>query len=72
MMEVITLNIYNDTVKNEILGFLKKFKTNEAEIQLKTAAPVKNQVTAHPFFGMLNESQETVEETMSRLRGARY
>lgn len=71
-MEVITLNIYNDTVKNEILGFLQKFKVNEAEIQLKTATPVKNQVTAHPFFGMLKETEETVEETMSRLRGARY
>jgi hypothetical protein len=71
-MEVITLNIYNDTVKNEILGFLKKFKANEVEIQLKTATPVINQVTAHPFFGMLKESQETVEETMARLRGARY
>jgi len=71
-MEVITLNIYNDTVKNEILGFLKKFKPQEAEIQLKVAMSVKNQVTAHPFFGMLKETEETVEETMSRLRGARY
>jgi hypothetical protein len=71
-MEVITLNIYNDTAKNEILGFLKKFKSNEAEIQLKTATPAKSQVTAHPFFGMLKETEETVEETMLRLRGARY
>lgn len=71
-MEVITLNIYNDTAKNEILGFLKKFKSNEAEIQLTAAIPVTNQVTAHPFFGMLKDTEETVEEPMSRLRGARY
>jgi hypothetical protein len=71
-MEVITLNIYNDTVKNEILGFLQKFKPQEAEIQFTAAIPEKNQVTAHPFFGMLKETEETVEETMSRLRGARY
>jgi len=71
-MEVITLNIYNDTVKNEILGFLKKFKPQETEIQLTAAMPVKNQVTAHPFFGMSKDTEETVEETMARLRGARY
>ena len=71
-MEVITLNIYNDTVKNEILGFLKKFKPQEAEIQLTAAMPVKNPVTAHPFFGMSKDTEETVEETMARLRGARY
>lgn len=71
-MEVITLNIYNDTVKNEILGFLKKFKSNEAEIQLKAITPMKTQVTTHPFFGMLKDTEETVEETMARLRGARY
>lgn len=71
-MEVITLNIYNDTVKNEILGFLKKFKPQEAEIHLTAAMPVTNQVTTHPFFGMLKDTEETVEETMSRLRGARY
>lgn len=63
-MEVITLNIYNDTVKNEILGFLTKFKPQEAEIQITATMPVTNQVTAHPFFGMLKESQETVEETI--------
>jgi hypothetical protein len=71
-MDIITLNIYTDTAKNEILGFLKKFKPQEAEIQLTAAMPVKNQVTAHPFFGMLKDTEETVEETMSRLRGARY
>ncbi len=67
-MEVITLNIYNDTAKNEILGFLKKFKPQEAEIQLTAAIPEKNQVTTHPFFSMFKDA----EETMSRLRGARY
>ena len=71
-MEVITLNIYNDTVKNEILGFLKKFKPQEAEIQLTATMLVEEQVMKHPFFGMLKNTEETVEETTLRLRGARY
>jgi hypothetical protein len=32
-MEIITLNIYTDTAKQEILGFLKKFKPQDAEIK---------------------------------------
>ena len=71
-MDIITLNVYTDTAKNEILGFLKKFKSQEAEIQLKAAMPVTSKVTAHPFFGMMKDAQETVEETISRLRGSRY
>ncbi len=27
---------------------------------------------AHPFFGMEKDAQESVEETMARLRGGRY
>jgi len=69
-MDIITLNIYNDTAKQEILGFLRKFKPQEAEVKLETLAT--NKVKAHPFFGMAKDTQESVEETMSRLRGSRY
>lgn len=73
-MNIITLNIYNDSAKNEILEFLKKFKPQEAEIRLKveTVSHTENKVTEHPFFGMINNYQETIEDTMSRLRGSRY
>ena len=71
-MDIITLNIYTDTAKAEILSFLKKFKPQEAEIKHEKAVPSTSNVAAHPFFGMLKESRETVEETMSRLRGPRY
>ncbi len=29
-------------------------------------------VVNHPFFGMKNDTTETVDETMERLRGGRY
>ncbi len=29
-------------------------------------------IEAHPFFGMHADAEETVEETMARLRGGRY
>ena len=67
-MDIITLNIYTDTVKNEILEFLEKFKSQEAEIQFKSVT----NVTEHPFFGMIKDTKETVEESMCRLRGSRY
>ncbi len=73
-MDIITLAIYNDTAKQEILGFLKKFKPQEAEIRIETEKRPKtnNKIKTHPFFGMTQNSQETVAETMSRLRGPRY
>lgn len=67
-MNVITLNIYTNTAKHEILEFLKKFKPQEAEIRQETV----NNVREHPFFSMVSDNQETVEETISRLRGTRY
>jgi len=67
-MSIITLNIYTNTAKHEILEFLKKFKPQEAEIRQETV----NNVREHPFFGMVSDNQETVEETISRLRGTRY
>lgn len=67
-MNIITLNIYTNTAKHEILEFLKKFKPQEAEIRQETV----NNVREHPFFGMVSDNQETVEETISRLRGTRY
>ena len=70
-MDIITLNIYTDAAKAEILGFLKKFKPQDAEFKYE-AEPSASSVTAHPFFGMLKDNRETVEETMSRLRGPRY
>ncbi len=72
-MDIITLNIYNAATKNEILGFLKKFKPQEAEIKHEHVMPAAaKSVTAHPFFGMIKDGRETVEETMSRLRESRY
>jgi hypothetical protein len=71
-MDIITLNIYNDTARQEILNFLRKFKPQEAEIKIETAKAPAGKIKAHPFFGMIKESQETVEEAMSRLRGSRY
>jgi hypothetical protein len=71
-MDIITLNIYNDAAKQEILSFLRKFKPQEAEIKLETAKAPASKIKTHPFFGMIKESRETVEETMSRLRGSRY
>ncbi len=73
IMDIITLNIYIDATKNEILGFLKKFKPQEAEIKHKYVIPAAaGSVTAHPFFGLIKDSRETVEEIMSGLRGSRY
>lgn len=71
-MNVITLNIYTNTAEHEILEFLKKFKPQEAEIRQETVVSTANNVRAHPFFGMMSAHQETVEETISRLRGTRY
>jgi hypothetical protein len=71
-MNIITLNVYSDTAKHEILEFLKKFNSQEAEIKQEiTNKPLSN-LRNHPFFGMSKNNQETVEETLSHLRGSRY
>lgn len=71
-MNIITLNIYSDSAKHEILEFLKKFNPQEAEIKQEVTNKSINTLKNHPFFGMSKNNQETVEETISHLRGSRY
>jgi len=77
-VETITLVIYDETTKQEIFEFLKKFKPQEAELKVKIqyfeveTVEVQTSIEKHPFFGMVVEKHESVEETMNRLRGNRF
>jgi hypothetical protein len=73
-METVILTIYDETAKQEIFDFLKKFKPQQPELKLKIrnleteTTKIQISIEQHPFFGMAVKQQESVQETMNRLK----
>jgi len=69
-METVILTIHDETTKQEIFEFMKKFNTQEAELKFEVS-PQNQEIEKHPFFGMVVDECESVEETTNRLRDVR-
>jgi antitoxin (DNA-binding transcriptional repressor) of toxin-antitoxin stability system len=63
-------NVLEAINRNEAVTIL--YHGKEKAVLTPIDRPVDQKVSDHPFFAMTKEAEETVEETMKRLRGGRY
>jgi len=63
-------NVLKALDRNEVVTILYHGKEKGIITPIKKS--IKKAITDHPFFGMKAGEEESVEDAMKRIRGARY